>query len=176
MMLNFLLIFGWLASLVASPLASGRQERAAEVHFRIVNAGLTVDGSLTGLTATGQFDPAHLELASVQAAVPVRTIQTGISLRDKHLQKPDYFDAEKYPVITMQSTAFRKTGREQYEGTFTLTIKGLSHEVKLPFTVSPNREFRGEFRINRLDFNLGKSSLILANEVLITINTKLGAS
>ncbi|MDO7885668.1 YceI family protein [Hymenobacter cheonanensis] len=176
MMLSFLLALSWFTSLLASPLAGGRQGQEDAIHFQIVNAGLTVDGSLTGLTATGQFDPAHLEQASVRASVPVGTIQTGIVLRDKHLQKPDYFDAEKYPTITMQSIAFRKTGGEQYEGTFTLTMKGISHEVKLPFTVSPTHELQGQFRINRLDYNLGKSSLILANEVLITVKTRLGAS
>lgn len=176
MMLSFLLAFSWLASLVANPLAGGHQGPPAEIHFQIVNAGLTVDGALTGLTATGQFDPAHPEQASVRASVPVSTIQTGIGLRDKHLQKPDYFDAEKYPTITMQSVSFRKAGGEQYEGTFTLTMKGISHEVKLPFTVSPAHEFQGQFRINRLDYNLGKSSLILANEVLIIVKTRLGTS
>lgn len=176
MIVNFWLLLSLAAGLVANSPTSQRQVQAAAVHFRIINAGLTVDGSLMGLAATGQFDPAHLELANVQASVPVNTIQTGISLRDKHLQKPDYFDAEKYPAIIMQSISFRKTGRAQYEGTFRLTMKGISHEVKLPFTVSLTQEFKGEFRINRLDFNLGKPSIILANDVLITINTKLGTS
>ena len=175
-MLQLLLTLSWLYWLLGAGPAGEHQVRDAEIRFQITNAGFTVDGTLSGLEATVHFDPAHLEQARIRAAVPVNTIKTGISLRDKHLQKPDYFDAEQYPTITLQSTSFRKTGREQYEGVFTLTIKGISHEVKLPFTVSAAHEFRGNLRINRLDYNLGKKSLILSNDVTINLAATLAAS
>lgn len=31
-------------------------------------------------------------------------------------------------------------------------------------------EFKGAFKINRLDFNVGNKSMILSNEVIININ------
>ncbi|MVN78196.1 YceI family protein [Hymenobacter sp. HMF4947] len=176
MMFKLLLALCGLGGLLAGGPGGRRQAPEAAIRFQIVNAGFTVTGTLTGLEATGQFDPAHLAQAHIQASVPVSSIQTGISLRDRHLQKPDYFDAEKYPTITMQSTSFRQTGREQYEGSFVLTMKGISHEVQLPFTVSATQEFRGSFRLNRLDYNLGKTSLILANDVTVSISGKLSSA
>ena len=153
----------------AGALAGGGGPTESEVRFQIVNAGLAVEGSFSGVEATIRFDPAHPELAHIRATAPVRTVQTGISLRDQHLQKPDYFDAEKYPAIVLVSKTIRKTGPDRYEGVFTLTIKGITREVSLPFTVSATHEFRGQLRLNRLDFDLGKPSLVLSNEVAVGI-------
>ncbi len=168
----FLSWLGWL-TLGASPTVSKIAE--SEINFQIKNAGLTVDGTLSGLTADIQLDPAHPEQAHIQASVPVNTIQTGISLRDKHLQKPDYFDAEKYPAIMLQSKAIHSMGAGKYEGTFDLTMKGTTREVKLPFTLSAAHEFRGQLEVNRLDFGIGKKSLVLADNVVISIRVKLAA-
>ncbi|MGI4835214.1 MAG: YceI family protein [Janthinobacterium lividum] len=161
-------LLGWLGCSQAS-----QQPAEPAVRFEIVNAGFTVRGTLGGLAATGQFDPARLALAHLQATVPVSTIQTGISLRDKHLQKPDYLDAARFPVINMQSTAFRKLAGGQYEGTFALTIKGITHEVRVPFTVPAAGQLQGSFHLNRLDYGIGKSSLVLANDVLVSLNVLL---
>jgi polyisoprenoid-binding protein YceI len=144
----------------------------SDIRFQIVNAGLTVTGTFSGLNATIRFNPAAPERAFIRASVPVNTIKTGIGLRDKHLLKPNYFDAEKYPNIVLESSAIRKTGANQFEGTFKLTIKGTQRQVTLPFTVSATNEFTGNLRLNRLDYNVGKSSLLLANDVDISIRAK----
>lgn len=174
-MLRILLGMSWLGWLLAGPTAE-RQAPAPGVSFEIVNAGFTVRGTFSGLVATGEFDPARLAQAHLRATVPVSTIKTGIGLRDQHLQKPDYFDAAQFPLVSMQSTAFRPAGNGRYEGTFTLVIKGISHEVNVPFTLSAARELRGSFHINRLDYDLGKTSLVLANDVLVNVTTTLPAA
>ncbi|SFQ53889.1 YceI family protein [Hymenobacter arizonensis] len=172
--MRLLLGLSWLFWMCLSGPAAGQQVQEAEIRFEIANAGLTVDGTLSGLQATVQFDPARLEQSRIQASVPVSSIKTGIGLRDRHLLKPEYFDAAKYPAITMQSTAFRKTGPNQFEGVFTLTIKGVQREVKMPFTVSGANEFQGRLSLNRLDYNVGKVSLLLSDKVAVTIRMKSG--
>jgi len=171
--MKILLAIWLLLGLGAGLLPAGPAVEEAEIRFQIVNAGLTVEGTLTGLEADVQFDPAHPELATIRAAVPVSSIRTGIGFRDQHLQKPDYFDAEKHPAILLQSTAIRPTGRNQYEGQFRLTIKGIQHDVTMPFTVSATNELRGQLRLRRLDFNLGRPSSILADDVAVSIRVRL---
>ncbi len=145
----------------------------ADVRFTIENAGLAVEGTLAGLEADIRFDPAHPELASIRASVAVSTIRTGIALRDQHLQKPDYFDAAKFPVISLQATAIRKTGKNRYEGDFQLAIKGTQRQISIPFEVSAGHVFTGRFQLNRLDYGIGKKNLVLGDEVNITIRVKL---
>ncbi|RZK90363.1 MAG: hypothetical protein EOO62_35180, partial [Hymenobacter sp.] len=60
-----------------------RVQPGSGVLFQIKNAGLTVDGTLAGLTAAIDFDPAHPAQAHSEASAPVSSIQTGIALRDK---------------------------------------------------------------------------------------------
>jgi polyisoprenoid-binding protein YceI len=144
----------------------------SDIRFQIVNAGLTVTGTFSGLNATIRFNPAAPERAFIRASVPVNTIKTGIGLRDKHLLKPNYFDAEKYPNIVLESSAIRKTGPGKYEGLFKLTIKGTQREVKLPFSVSTANELTGNFRLNRRDYDVGNASLLLADEVDVSIRVK----
>ena len=168
-----LLGLGWLFWMCLSVPAAGQQVQEAEIRFEIANAGLTVDGTLSGLEATVQFDAGRLEQARIRASVPVNSIKTGISLRDRHLLKPEYFDAATYPTITLQSTAFRKMGPNQFEGFFILTIKGVRRDVKLPFTVSGTNEFQGRLSLNRLDYNVGQKSLFLSDKLVVTIRMKL---
>lgn len=162
-----------LSYLLAGRPAGAQQVKEATITFQIKNAGFAVQGSFSGLEATVQLDPAHPEQAHVRATVPVSSIQTGIALRDKHLQKPDYFDAERFPLLTLESKAVRRTGAGQFEGVFTLTMKGIAREVKLPFTLSAANELRGTLLVNRLDFGIGKKSLVLADEVTVIIDAKL---
>lgn len=171
--MKLFLLLGWLGwfTLGAVPPASKVAESA--IRFQIKNAGLTVDGTLSGLEADIQLDPAHPEQARIRASLPVSSIQTGIALRDKHLQKPDYFDAEKYPLIQLQSKTIRAVGTGQYEGTFDLTMKGTTRELKMPFILSAARELRGQLEVNRLDFGIGKKSLVLSDNVTISIRVKL---
>jgi polyisoprenoid-binding protein YceI len=56
---------------------------------------------------------------------------------------------------------------------FTLRIKGIGREVLLPFNVAGAHAFVGSLKVNRLDFDLGKESLVLANEVEVAIRVKL---
>jgi polyisoprenoid-binding protein YceI len=150
----------------------GSEIRDSAITFRIQNAGITVNGTLEGLEAEVHLDPDRLGNADIRASVPVSTIRTGIALRDKHLQRPDYFHAGKYPTIMLTSKLIRKTGLGRYEGLFALRIKGIERDVKIPFTVSPANEFKGSFRLNRLDFELGRSSMVLADEVDVQILVK----
>lgn len=167
------LLFLLLGYLLAGRLTSPRQVKEATIGFQIRNAGFAVQGTFSGLEATVQLDPAHPELAHLRASVPVSSVQTGIALRDKHLQNPDYFDAARFPVITLESKTIRKTGAGQYEGLFTLTMKGTARDVKLPFTVSAANALHGTLRVNRLDFDIGKKSLVLADEVTVDIAVQL---
>lgn len=145
----------------------------ASVKFYIKNAGVTVDGSLSGLRASVTFDPADLANSSIYASVDTKTIKTGIDKRDAHLQKEEYFDATKYPKIEMTSTAISSKGGNNYNGTFNVSIKGKTKSVNVPFTFTETGDkgkFVGSFKINRLDFGVGESSWVLGDDVTVKIS------
>ncbi|MCP2848859.1 YceI family protein, partial [Salmonella enterica] len=86
------------------------------------------------LVADIRFDPAKAYGNKIAASVDAKTISTGISARDNHLKKTEYFDVVKFPKITMQSSSFAKLEDGKFKGFFTLTIKGTTKTVPLIFS------------------------------------------
>jgi polyisoprenoid-binding protein YceI len=83
------------------------------------------------------------------------------------LQKENYFNAEKYPTINFTSTsvaAGNVTGN--------LTIKSVTKEINIPYTVTPSGDgyvFQGNFSINRKDFGVGGGSVVLSDHVDVSL-------
>jgi polyisoprenoid-binding protein YceI len=77
-------------------------------------------------------DPAH---SHARGTVTVASIDTGNPDRDAHLRSPDFFDAERYPYITFESTRIRHVSGGTFELTGDLTIKGVTREVQMEAVV-----------------------------------------
>jgi polyisoprenoid-binding protein YceI len=119
----------------------------------------------------------------VQLHCPTASINTDNNDRDNHLRSPDFFDATKNPDITFESTKIVKQGLG-YEAAGKLTIKGVTKDVKIPFTINgPVKDPWGNTRIgveggltiNRQDFGvswsktLDNGNLVVANDVKIDL-------
>ncbi len=88
-------------------------------------------------TVRGQFDIVRgsisinendLARSSVEAEAEVASINTHDANRDAHLRSPDFFDAEKYPLITFKSTNVERNG-DDYKVTGDLTMHGVTKPV-----------------------------------------------
>lgn len=144
----------------------------SSITFKTRNLGIGVDGSIGGLQAAIHFDPNNLAGSSIEASVDVNTLSTDNSLRDDHLKSDEFFDVTHYPKISLKSTSIKYKSGSRYVGEFNLTIKNKTKTVEIPFTVTPNgdtNEYNGTFKINRLDFGIGGSSLTLSDQVSIVI-------
>lgn len=146
------------------------------VKFSIYNAGVEVTGTLGVVTAQIKFDSDEPNANTISVTADPATIQTGITIRDKHLRRKDYLDVEKYSTINLASKSIRKVGKNKFKGVFDLTIKGITKSILIPFNITSSEDkfvtYRGEFEINRLDFNLGEESLILDEKVKISFEAK----
>jgi polyisoprenoid-binding protein YceI len=140
---------------------------SSNIGFKIKNAGLTVSGTLSNFESEIKFSPDLYKSSSIKASVGVNSINTGIASRDNHLKKEEYFDAKKYPKISIVSSFFGKEGNK-YVGYFKLTIKGISKDVTIPFEFD-NNIMKAEFSIDRRDFNVGGKSLLMGDKVTISI-------
>jgi polyisoprenoid-binding protein YceI len=143
------------------------------ITFEIKNMGITTGGSISGLLTKVHFTPENLNASTLEASVDVNTINTDNSSRDEHLRSEDFFDVARYPKITLKSIAFKHKSGSNYMGFFTLTIKGKSKQIEMPFTFSDKDnvvEFKGKFKINRLDFGVGSESLVLSDDVTVNID------
>ncbi|MGF7079224.1 YceI family protein [Mucilaginibacter sp. UYCu711] len=147
------------------------------IKFQLKNLGINTGGSINGLTASLVFDPDKLETSTIEAILDVKTINTDNDLRDSHLRGEEYFDIAKYPTITMKSVSFKHKSGDKYTGQFNLTIKGITKTFEVPFTYTTDASgatFKGGLKLNRLDFNLGGKSLVMGNDVSVSIEVQVG--
>lgn len=169
---RFLLSITLLVSSLSSSAQTLWKPTKAAVTFTIRNAGLNVEGSFGGFMGELNFDPKAPEKGQLSASVDASTIQTGISMRNNHLRKPEYFDVANHPRISLKSTRLMRQSGNAYEGTFALTLKGTTRTVTIPFTVVEEGDkatFSGQFTLNRLDYKLGGKSLLMSNEATVKL-------
>jgi polyisoprenoid-binding protein YceI len=118
---------------------------------------------------------------------PVETIQTDDENLTGHLLSPEFFDAERHPVLRFESTEIRRDGDEVFvEGE--LTLKGVSRPVELRGTITgPLGDPYGNERlgleldttIDRTDFGidwnaeLPSGGQVLADGVKLTAQLEL---
>ena len=146
----------------------------SKTHFTIKNFGIKTGGIFSGIKGSIDFNPKDLSNSQMNVSVNAGSINTDNNARDKHLRKSEYFNVEKYPLITFKSS---KITESSIAGFFfvvgTITIKGITKILQFGFTAVPFRDgytFNGEFDINRLDFGVGSSSISLSDNLKVTLN------
>ena len=150
-------------------------DASSKVHFTIKNFGIKTGGDFTGLKGSIVFNPANLAASNFSVTVDSKTVDTDNSSRDEHLTEDDYFDVEKYPLITMKSTkVVPSTVAGRYYMFANLTIKGVTKPVEFGFGAIAKDGgylFDGTFDINRRDFGVGGSSVSMSDK--LKFHTKL---
>ena len=116
----------------------------------------------------GSFEIDGGALTKAGAKIEAKSINTKNKDRDDHLRGGDFFDAEKFPEITFETTKVEKSG----DGVVlhgNLTMKGVSKEIALPVEVSgPVKNpwgktvmgFEGTTKINRKDWGLSWNKVL----------------
>ncbi|MGC8792419.1 MAG: YceI family protein [Bryobacteraceae bacterium] len=149
----------------------------------------TVRGQFGKMGGKVYWDPANPSTARVEAQVEVATIDTREPKRDAHLRSADFFDAEKYPLMTFRSTSVTPAAPGRLKLAGELSIRGVTRPVV--FDVQgpgePVRGTAGELRtgatatatINRKDFGitwnrvLEAGGVVVGEEVQITVDVAL---
>lgn len=143
----------------------------SRVSFTIDNAGLTVNGKFGEVEGQFVTDVAGKVPVLITGVAKVKSIATGIGLRDRHLQGADYFDAKRFPELRMQLlNADEKTAR------FAVIIRGKTKTISVPYVFKTTGEravFSCSFELNRRDFGVGGASLIMSDKVVANIELDL---
>ena len=151
-------------------------DQGSKVHFTIKNFGINTGGDLSGLKGSIFFNPPSLKSSVFTVSVDVKTIDTDNGSRDEHLRSKDYFDASKYPVITLKSTKINLTNKTKsgwYIFSGTLSVHGVTKNIEFPFTAILQGDdylFKGNFEINRQDYGVGGGSGVMGKTVKVSLS------
>ena len=77
----------------------------SEVLFKIKHLVIsTVTGSFTKFEGNVNSTGEDFENAQINFSIDVNSIHTGQEQRDEHLKNSDFFEIEKYPAISFESS------------------------------------------------------------------------
>lgn len=160
------------------------------INFEVTHFFTPVNGQFNDYEATVNFDPENLEESMIDVQIMVNSIDTKNERRDGHLQSDDFFNAEEWPYITFKSESIEQTGENEFVANGTLTIRDVSQEIALPFTLlgimdNPMREgtkvagITASTTLDRSTFNVGvgdwASDAVVGDEVEVDLNLELNS-
>jgi polyisoprenoid-binding protein YceI len=139
----------------------------ANAQFFVRHLGISmIQGEFTKVTGTVTLDDTDITKSSVNATIDVGSITTRVQKRDDDLKSEHFFNVEKFPTMTFQSTKIVKTGDGTEKMTGNLTIRGVTKEVTFDVT-GPSapinamggirRGVSATTKINRQDFGVSRS-------------------
>ncbi len=118
------------------------------------------EGKFNDYSAVMRLDPsepANLEKASIEASIQIASVATDATGLDGHLQKDDFFSAEKFPTMTFASKSIVKKGDNQYDVTGDLTIKGVTKSVTITAEITDDY-LKAHYDLPRQDFGIGNDA------------------
>ena len=142
------------------------------VRFSIKNAGMTIEGGFNTFKSVISYDKKVPENSSFMTEIQVKSINTGITMRDNHLKKADFFDAVKYSTITFVSTNIAAAGANTLKVSGNLTIKNITKPIILTVKTSEKdgkTTFVATTTLNRNTYGVGGSSWTMADDLTVSI-------
>jgi polyisoprenoid-binding protein YceI len=148
-----------------------------------------IDGGTAIVTGSFALDLGNLEATTGKVLVAVNTMQTGIALRDRHLQEKDWLDGESFPNITfdikklssvqiVSSGGGKGVAKAIAEGAFSLhgVSKSMSVSIEITYVEkSPNDLVMikvNDFPVSLKDHGVTGRKGIVGSKVSETITIK----
>lgn len=140
-------------------------------YFRIDHVFSKVSGHFDDFSGEIAFDPDNLAQSRLFFQIKTDSINTNIAKRDKHLRSADFFSADKFPLMTFESSKITAVGNNVYEVFGKFMVKGEAYDLTLPLTLAGIKDhpavknklvigFNGEISIDRLAYKVGNGKFV----------------
>ncbi|HEX2534495.1 MAG TPA: YceI family protein [Chitinophagaceae bacterium] len=155
----------------------------SELGFKIKHLMISnVTGSFKKFTAEAVTEGEDFTSAQIRLTAEMASIFTNNEQRDAHLRNSDFFEADRYPELTFQSTRMERIDSDTYSLYGDLTLKGVTKPVKLSIEYNgvikdPWGGERAGFvvtgKINRSDWGINFNALLETGGVALSNEVKI---
>ena len=170
----------------AAPVKTGRignwlvAKADSHIKFTASQQGKSFTGEFKNYDVVINFKEDAIEDASVLATIDVSSISAGDKDRDEALPGKEWFNVKSFPKAIFQSGDFTKTGDNSYEARGTLSMKGKSQRLTLPFTLDINgakAQMSGQVKLDRTLWEVGTGAWSTNEWVStdVTVDIKISA-
>jgi len=141
-----------------------------------------VTGRFNEFEGTVVYNPENPGQTAIDVSIKVKSIDTGLEMRDGHLKSNIWLNAEKYPEIRFKSKKLFKS-EEGTQITADLTIHGVTQEVTFPITIKgpftdPTQTntlgLSADVVINRQDFGISMDKKMVNGHLFIGNEVRIG--
>jgi polyisoprenoid-binding protein YceI len=101
-----------------------------------VKASVAIAGTFDKWDASLTFTSPELATAVLDIKIQAASVNTGSGMKDGKLKSKDFFDVDHNPFITFHSTKVVQTGPDTVEFDGDFTIRGVTKQEKLTFTIN----------------------------------------
>jgi polyisoprenoid-binding protein YceI len=153
----------------------------SRIGFGAEQIGKLISGRIGRWTGTIVLEPQNLAAARIDIRMDMRTTTTGAKDVDDMLLGPSFLDVARQPEARFVSDSIASRGGDAYEARGKLTIREVTRDVVLPFTLriqGGQASARGALGIKRLDYGVGRNEWAATNYVAneVTIDVTVVAS
>jgi polyisoprenoid-binding protein YceI len=150
-----------------------------EVEHMVIS---TVEGEFKKYEGAIESNGEDFTNAKINFTIDIASISTDNDQRDKHLKSDDFFNAEKFPVMTFSGKSMKLVEGNNWKLIGDLTIREITKEVALDvkfrgLVIDPWENTRIGFKIsgdvNRFDYNLKWNSVLEAGGLIVSENVDL---
>ncbi|MGQ4489081.1 YceI family protein [Streptomyces sp. 372A] len=155
----------------------------SSIGFTVRHAMVTnVRGSFAEHEGSLKLDGSDPANSTASIDVKIASVDTGIKDRDGHLVSGDFFDAEKFPLMTFRSTSAEQLGGDTYRVTGDLTIKDVTRPLAIDLEFNGSAKdvygnervgFEGSAEILRSDWGLTWNAALETGGVMVSDKVKL---
>lgn len=150
----------------------------SRIAFSAEQVGRITSGRIGAWTGTIVFDPQDLGAARIDIRMDMRTAATGAKDVDDLMRGRDFLDVVNQPEARFVSTGVVSHGGDAYEARGKLTIRDITRDVTLPFTLKlqgTQATARGSLQIKRLDYGIGRNEWASTNYLADIVTIELTA-
>ncbi|MGW1228961.1 YceI family protein [Streptomyces sp. NPDC001515] len=155
----------------------------SSIGFTVRHAMVTnVRGTFGEHEGSLKLDGSNPAASTASIDVKIASVDTGIADRDGHLVSGDFFDAEKFPLMTFRSTSAEQLGGDLYRVTGDLTIKDVTRPLSIDLEFNGSATdvygnervgFEGTAEILRSDWGLTWNAALETGGVMVSDKVKL---
>jgi polyisoprenoid-binding protein YceI len=176
--------------MVCGPALAGPQDAwtidpsKSSLSFSVAQVGSIVSGRFPAWTGEIVLDPAALAAARIDIRIAMPPVTANNRDVDSLMKGPNFLDVQKFPEARFVSSSVVARGGERYEAQGKLTIRDVTRDAVLPFTLTiaydparPGRlsaTARGRLILKRLDFGVGQNEWAGTGQVANEVTVDLG--
>jgi polyisoprenoid-binding protein YceI len=175
-----------LSSFVATETLWTQDKMHSQLNFSATHFGIShIEGRFQTFAISMKSEKQDFSDAQIEMTADIKSINTEVVYRDNDLRSSNWFDADKFPVLTFKSTSFTQVKGKMYKLKGYLTIHGISKMVEFDaslngWAVTLSKKNTAGFtikgKIHRSDFNVGgaASTTGVSNDIMVWSNVEIG--